>query len=518
MSLERIRDSTRNERSLWLLLGMTVAGALVRFATLELQSFHHDEAVTAIRVLDRSFVDMLDQVAEAERSGPLYYMLAWLWAQPFGIGETALRSLSAILGTLMIPVAYLAGAKLASWRAGLIVAGLVAVNPLLIWYSQEARSYALFVLLSAVALVFFAAAIRRFEGRALAYWAAFSVAALATHYFAAFLIAPQAIWLLYFYRARAVAAVGATALGGAALLPLAVSQGGGDRANAFTDDSLIGRLVDTGIGFSLGGDAGISSQIWGIRGSGAVLGALAVALGVVGLVLLVRRAEPPERLGGLLALLIGASAVVLPFALALVGLDLVKPRNFVGAVIPLLVAVAIGFAARDGKRFGITGAATLGALFVIGSAAVVATPSLQRDDWQGIAEAIGPTSEARFVIARSTADDPLIFYLDGGVAKVRESSNDGKGRGPKPFQARVSEIVVVTKLAARARLMPGFILADEQARELAAVHRYRAATPRRVDAAELEGMPLVGRNFTVLLQTRDGGRVLSVAEARRLRE
>ena len=63
--------------------------------------------------------------------------------------EYGLRSLSALAGVATVPVAYLIGAELRGRRAGLMAAALVAVNPMLLWYSQEARAYALLVLLCA---------------------------------------------------------------------------------------------------------------------------------------------------------------------------------------------------------------------------------------------------------------------------------------------------------------------------------------------------------------------------------
>ena len=45
--------------------------------------------------------------ARTESTPPLYYALAWLWAKLFGDGEVGLRSLSAIVGTLTVPLAYL---------------------------------------------------------------------------------------------------------------------------------------------------------------------------------------------------------------------------------------------------------------------------------------------------------------------------------------------------------------------------------------------------------------------------
>src|SRR6478672_11495731 len=127
-----------------------VLGGVLRFATLGVQSYWNDEAVTAT-LLHQGFFDMVRALPASESTPPLYYVLAWLWAQVFGLGEAGLRSFSALAGTLTIPAAAWLGMRAVSRRAGLATAALVAVNPLLWWYSQEARSYALVVLLTVAA-------------------------------------------------------------------------------------------------------------------------------------------------------------------------------------------------------------------------------------------------------------------------------------------------------------------------------------------------------------------------------
>ena len=37
---------------------------------------------------------------------PLYYLLAWVWAEVSGLGAVGLRSLSALAGVATVPVAY----------------------------------------------------------------------------------------------------------------------------------------------------------------------------------------------------------------------------------------------------------------------------------------------------------------------------------------------------------------------------------------------------------------------------
>ncbi len=183
-------------RRLPLALGAVVAlAALIRFATLDVQSFWQDEAVT-VGLVRLGFGDMLRAIPDSESTPPLYYALAWVWSRVFGDGEVGLRALSALLGTLTVPVVYAIATRLVTSRAGLVAAVLAAVNPLLVWYSQEARAYALLVLLCALSILFFLEVRAQPSGQRLAAWAAVSGLALATHYFAGFLVVTEAVWLL----------------------------------------------------------------------------------------------------------------------------------------------------------------------------------------------------------------------------------------------------------------------------------------------------------------------------------
>ena len=87
-------------------------------------------------------------------------------------------------------------------RAGLIAAAMVAVSPVLIWFSQDARAYALVFLLTSLSFLFFARARGGGGRRDLTWWAIFSALAICTHYFAGFVVAPEAAWLLIAARDR----------------------------------------------------------------------------------------------------------------------------------------------------------------------------------------------------------------------------------------------------------------------------------------------------------------------------
>ena len=117
---------------------------------------------------------MLHEVRASESNPPLYYVLRVGLGRREGFrhrgGWTALADGAVRAAT--VPVAYLVGRELASRRAGLIAAALVAVNPMLIWYSQEARSYALLVFFGAVSLALLRAGAAHPAGsRDLAFWA-----------------------------------------------------------------------------------------------------------------------------------------------------------------------------------------------------------------------------------------------------------------------------------------------------------------------------------------------------------
>ena len=115
-----------------------------------------------------------------------------------------------------------------SRAAGLLAAALlVAVSPFMVWYSQEARAYALFVLFCGLSFLFWARAYKRRQTRESSpWWAVFSVLAVLTHFFAGFLIAPEAILLLYRLRDRRDRASPApgVAVVQAAVLPMALSD------------------------------------------------------------------------------------------------------------------------------------------------------------------------------------------------------------------------------------------------------------------------------------------------------
>ena len=122
--------------------------AFLRFHRLTASSLWHDEGNTWA-LIQRSF-PQIAQASAADIHPPGYYWLLKLWGQAFGTGAWGMRSFSAVTGVLLVAVVYQLGRRLpGGHRAGLLAAFLAAVNPFLVYYSQEARMYMLLALESA---------------------------------------------------------------------------------------------------------------------------------------------------------------------------------------------------------------------------------------------------------------------------------------------------------------------------------------------------------------------------------
>ncbi len=130
-----------NKYHLWLLAIILIALAL-RLYNLTYHSLWFDEAISVHwakqpvpRILEVGFTLVEDRLP------PLYYLMLKGWSGIFGFGESGVRGLSVAFGVLLVPVT--AGiAALCNRRVALLSAALIALNPFLIWYSQEARMYA----------------------------------------------------------------------------------------------------------------------------------------------------------------------------------------------------------------------------------------------------------------------------------------------------------------------------------------------------------------------------------------
>ncbi|MFL5832208.1 MAG: glycosyltransferase family 39 protein [Solirubrobacteraceae bacterium] len=453
-----------------LVVGFTLAGAVLRFATLSKQSFWLDEALAA-REIHHSFGTMLSSIGHSEANPPLYFVVAWGWAKAFGFSEAGLRSLSAVAGTALIPLGYLCGRELVSRRAGALAAVLVAFSPFMIWYSQEAREYMLFAAFAGASLLFFARSWRTPSRGNLLGWAAFSALALLTNYFAVFALAPEAVLLLIRARNRWLwIGLAGLAVVGAALLPHLINNLGSP-VGWIGSLPLSLRIKQLPTAFAIGNLYESSAVSYALIGA-AALAAAVIALLVIG-------ASGVQLRGAGLAAAIGGTVVLAPLLLGVVGHDYFVPRALIAGWLPLAVVVAAACTSAGWSRApGAALAVITLAGFVYSWTVVQREPRYQRPDWRGVAAALGHGSAPRAVVAYDGgyAAEPIALYLKGQTFALGD-----------PAAFRVDEIDVVgspwqstpTRLPGAARLLSSRQLGPYL------VRRFRLAAPVQLTPAQI---------------------------------
>jgi mannosyltransferase len=409
-----------------LILVVAAAGAL-RFWKLGAQSLWFDEYVTTAVV---SKGKLIANVVHQEGSPPLYFIAVWGWTKLFGDSDTAFRSLSAVAGTVTVPVVYAVARELTrSRRIARVAAVLVALNPMFVWFSQEARAYSLFALVGSLSLLLCVRARMRGRITDLVLWGVASAAALSTHYFAVFLVLPEAAWLVLSLRRRWRRVV-------VGFLPLIVvspplllffsAQHSENNQKWIATHPLGFRFAEAGRQ-SLIGPGGQDDRLW----------AFGAALVAVAAVIVVVRASHRERSAVAVMVAMGATGLLLPLAGAAIGSDYFIGRNAIASLVPLVIAVAIGLGAHRAGWVGATATAGLCVLSTLVVVSVANDPALQKADWRSLAA----------LLDNSTSDSVVVLQHDGhlGMAMLRYLRD---ARVLKPGESvRVQEIDLVYHIA-----------------------------------------------------------------------
>ncbi|MDX1689230.1 MAG: glycosyltransferase family 39 protein [Candidatus Promineifilaceae bacterium] len=186
-------------------------------------SFWQDESLTPLRagyaipeILSNRIV--IQEGVTQDTHPPLYFLLIHFTRLLLGESDFAYRFPSVLASVLTIPLLFQFGRRLLSVRAGLLAAFLATINPLQVWYAQEARMYTFLLLLTTAASY---ALWRALDGGSLRRWfliyLLFAGLSFLTHYTALFLIAGHFLlwaWLLLGRRQRRLLLIG----GGVVLL------------------------------------------------------------------------------------------------------------------------------------------------------------------------------------------------------------------------------------------------------------------------------------------------------------
>jgi hypothetical protein len=175
---------------------LTAIGAALRLVVLH-DSLFADELSTYWIISGRSLGGVVSTVhTDAEITPPLFFTLSWL-ATRIDLTAEMLRLPSFIAGVATIPLVYLVGSRAVGRAAALLAAALTALSPFMIYYSAEARGYALMVGLSLLSTLAMLVAVDDRRARWWVLYAASSCAAVYTHYTAVFVLGAQLAWLLW---------------------------------------------------------------------------------------------------------------------------------------------------------------------------------------------------------------------------------------------------------------------------------------------------------------------------------
>jgi uncharacterized membrane protein len=182
------------------LLLIVLLAFLLRLYRLDHQSLWYDEGFSLY--LARLSLGEITARTASDIHPPLYYYLLHLWLGSFGDSEFVLRFFSLVSGLLTLPLIYALGKRLLGTASGLLAALLLAVSPLYLWYSQEARMYTLVTFLCLLSSYLL---LRALEGKAGFLWGGYifvNILAIYSHFYAFFVLAFQVLFLLVWWAAK----------------------------------------------------------------------------------------------------------------------------------------------------------------------------------------------------------------------------------------------------------------------------------------------------------------------------
>ena len=133
------------------LLGITLLGGGLRIFQIANKGLWLDEAFS-VWLGWQPLGQMWGWLLRIDQHPPLYYTLLHFWMY---LGDSAgtVRLLSALLGTLTIPVIYCLSRRLLGSSAGLLAALILAVSPFHVRFAQETRMYTLLTFNASLAML-----------------------------------------------------------------------------------------------------------------------------------------------------------------------------------------------------------------------------------------------------------------------------------------------------------------------------------------------------------------------------
>ena len=423
-----------------LALGLCGLAFALGTATLDARSLWGDEAFSVWA----SKQPALALIGGLDAQPPLYHLMLGLARALWGETVFAVRFLSVACTVLLVAVGARLGRRIGGPRAAALTASLLATSPILLYYAQEARMYALGALLAGAAMLLARARLTT-ACASFAAWAgytALALGALLTHYYTAgvLLINGLATGVAALRRRRPWPWLIAHAI--IAALFLAWFAGLQSRYVARSAAGA-GRVVPSIDEIALNFGGGINGLLFGMRALDATT---PLALGLFGLALLgalrLRRGDALLILGwvvgalSLVALTAGRSGIVGDFS----------PRYYLFVLLPL--ALAAGGWLRSGVCHPAwTGAAAaLAGLAMLGAATVglgqLFDLGWQKSRYDALIATIRARAQAGDAVVMVNSDQfPLLAYYGPLDLPTWIVGNDILSSAPDEARERAAHFV-----------------------------------------------------------------------------
>jgi 4-amino-4-deoxy-L-arabinose transferase-like glycosyltransferase len=189
---------------LWLkennyLILILLVGTILRCYHLDFQSVWLDEIHTLNEANPNlSLSDLFTSLAASDPHPPLYFIVLQILFKIFGYTTLVVRAFSAIMGIMGMVAIYLLAKELMNKKVALFSIALLAVNYFHIYYSQEARMYAMMFTTTVFSFYFLIRFIKTPTLKTAFLHGFFAVLMIYTHFFALFTLFSHYLILLFF--------------------------------------------------------------------------------------------------------------------------------------------------------------------------------------------------------------------------------------------------------------------------------------------------------------------------------
>jgi 4-amino-4-deoxy-L-arabinose transferase-like glycosyltransferase len=193
-----IKKYFENNKTYLLLILILIISFFIRAYGIQSENVWSDEAFTIFHA-HQSVLHNIEWSLSASYF-PLYHAILSSWEKIFGLGEFSVRFLSLIFGVLSIYLVFKIGTFMFNKKVGIYSAIILALSSYNVFYSQEARVYTLFVLLSLCSIYFYLRFIQSRKKTHMVYYILFTFLMLNTHSPAIFILIAQNMHYLLFVR------------------------------------------------------------------------------------------------------------------------------------------------------------------------------------------------------------------------------------------------------------------------------------------------------------------------------